>query len=259
MTIPLEFRIMPLFPSSLLGGAAILSASLAEPALAACRNVNHLGQDYIACSFDPAASDIRLYNKDQAGVPFRSFKALSLELRQRGEYLVFAMNGGMYHDDLSPVGLHVEEGTEQAPLNTNPGWGNFHMLPNGAFYVEGGKAGVIAAEAYRAAGIKPRFATQSGPMLVIDGALHPRFLPDSDSLKTRNGVGVTASGEVVFAVSKRPVRFHDFASLFRDELGCPNALFLDGTISSLYAPEINRHDRLFPLGPIIAVVARFPS
>jgi len=114
------------------------------------------------------------------------------------------------------------------------------------------------AEAYRDAGIKPRFATQSGPMLVIDGALHPRFLPDSDSLKTRNGVGVTKSGEVVFVVSKRPVRFHDFATLFLDGLDCPNALFLDGTISSLYAPEINRQDRLFPLGPIIAVVARSP-
>ncbi|MEY9163203.1 uncharacterized protein YigE (DUF2233 family) [Sinorhizobium fredii] len=234
---------MPLFPRALLVGAAILTAglakpSLAEPATAACRTV----------------SDIRLYNKDQAGAPFRSFKALSLEMRQRGEYIVFAMNGGMYHEDLSPVGLHVEEGVEQAQLNTNPGWGNFHLLPNGVFYVDDGKAGVMAAEAYRDAGIKARFATQSGPMLVIDGALHPRFLPDSDSLKTRNGVGVTKSGEVVFAVSKRPVRFHDFATLFRDPLGCPNALFLDGTISSLYAPEINRHDRLFPLGPIIAVV-----
>ncbi|WP_331374920.1 phosphodiester glycosidase family protein [Sinorhizobium chiapasense] len=254
---------MPLFPKAFLVGAAVFMAGFAKPspadaAYAACRSVSHLGQDYIACSFDPAASDIRLYNKDQAGVPFKSFRALSLELRQRDEYLVFAMNGGMYHEDLSPVGLHVEEGVEQAPLNTNSGWGNFHLLPNGVFYVGDGKAGVMAAEAYRAAGIKPRFATQSGPMLVIDGALHPRFLPNSDSLKTRNGVGVTVSGEVVFAVSKRPARFHDFATLFRDALDCPNALFLDGTISSLYAPEINRHDRLFPLGPIIAVVDRFP-
>ncbi|MDK1373251.1 MULTISPECIES: phosphodiester glycosidase family protein [unclassified Sinorhizobium] len=255
---------MPSFPKAFLVGAAILTAGFAEPALAgpidaACRSVTHFGQDYIVCSFDPAASDIRLYNKDQAGVPFKSFKALSLELHHHDEYLVFAMNGGMYHEDLSPVGLHVEEGVEQAPLNTNSGWGNFHLLPNGVFYVGDGKARVMAAEAYRAAGIKPRFATQSGPVLVIDGALHPRFLPNSDSFKTRNGVGVTTSGEVVFAVSKRPVRFHDFATLFRDALGCPNALFLDGTISSLYAPEINRHDRLFPLGPIIAVVASFPQ
>ncbi|RDL51337.1 hypothetical protein BLJAPNOD_02470 [Ensifer sp. M14] len=248
---------MPLFPKPFLVGA-VLSAGLAGPALGACRDVNHLGQDYIACTVDPAENDIRLYNKDQAGVPFRSFRALSLELRHREEYMLFAMNGGMYHDDLSPVGLHIEEGREQAPLNTNTGWGNFHLLPNGVFYIDGGKAGVMAADAYRDARIAPRFATQSGPMLVIDGALHPRFLPDSTSLKTRNGVGVTAAGEVVFAVSKRPVRFHDFATLFRDELDCPNALFLDGTISSLYAPDINRHDRLFPMGPMIAVVGKFP-
>lgn len=249
---------MPLFTRAFIAGAALLSAGLAAPAFGACRDVLHLGETYLACSFDPSTSDIRLYNKDQTGMPFRSFRALSLELRRREQYLVFAMNGGMYHEDLAPVGLHVEEGAELAPLNRNPGWGNFHMLPNGVFYVGDGKAGVMAAEAYRLAGIEPRFATQSGPMLVIDGALHPRFLPDSDSLKTRNGVGVTNSGEVVFAVSKRPVRFHDFATLFRDALDCPNALFLDGTISSLYAPEINRHDRLFPLGPIIAVVATFP-
>ncbi len=140
----------------------------------ACRDVSHLGQDYIACTVDPADNDIRLYNKDQAGVPFRSFRALSLELRHRDEYMLFAMNGGMYHDDLSPVGLHIEEGREQAPLNTNTGWGNFHLLPNGVFYVDGGKAGVMSADAYRAANIRPRFATQSGPMLVIDGELHPR-------------------------------------------------------------------------------------
>lgn len=250
---------MPLFPKPVLIGAAFLSTSLAEPAFSACRTVSHLGEEYVACSFDPESSDIRLYNKDQAGIPFKSFKALSLELRHRDEYLVFAMNGGMYHEDLSPVGLHVEEGVEKTPLNTNPGWGNFHMLPNGVLHVGDGKARVTTAEAYRAAGIRPRFATQSGPMLVIEGALHPRFLPDSDSLKTRNGVGVTNMGAVVFAVSKRPVRFHDFATLFRDRLNCPNALFLDGTISSLYAPEINRHDRLFPLGPIIAVVGRSPK
>lgn len=249
---------MPLFSRAFIAGAALLSAGITAPASAACRDVRHLGEAYIACSFDPAMSDIRVYNKDQAGVPFRSFRALSLELRRRDQYLIFAMNGGMYHADLSPVGLHVEEAKEQAPLNTNTGWGNFHMLPNGVFHIAGGKAGVIAAETYRLAGIKPQFATQSGPMLVVDGAIHPRFLPDSDSLKTRNGVGVTRNGKVVFAVSKRPVRFHDFATLFRDALDCPNALFLDGTISSLYAPEINRHDRLFPLGPIIAVVAGLP-
>ncbi len=240
--------------------AIVLCAGLlfAKPALADCHDVSHLKQTYTICGADPARDDIRLYNKDQAGKPFASFRTLSLALRRHDESLVFAMNGGMYQSDLSPVGLYVEEGVERHPLNTNSGPGNFHLLPNGVFYVAAGKAGVMATAAYKNAGIKPRFATQSGPMLVIDGALHPLFRPDSDSLKIRNGVGVTGFGAVIFAISKTPVRFYDFATLFKDRLNCPNAVFLDGTISSLYAPEIKRHDGLFPLGPIIAVVTKSP-
>jgi len=60
---------------------------------------------------------------------------------------------------------------------------------------------------------------------------------------------------VRFAISDEPVTFYEFASLFRDRLKCPEALFLDGSISSLYAPALERDDRLLPLGPIVAVVA----
>ena len=54
------------------------------------------------------------------------------------------------------------------------------------------------------------------------------------------------------------MRFHDFATLFRDRLGCRNALFLDGSISSLYAPGLRRHDREAVMGTIIAVVRQLP-
>lgn len=101
----------------------------------------------------------------------------------------------------------------------------------------------------------PRFATQSGPMLVIGGEIHPRFLKDSDSLKRRNGVGVTEEGEAVFVLADTPVRFYDFAAFFRDELKTPNALYLDGTISRLYAPELERNDPGEVMGPIVGVVA----
>jgi uncharacterized protein YigE (DUF2233 family) len=107
--------------------------------------------------------------------------------------------------------------------------------------------------------LKPDFATQSGPMLVIDGKLHPRFLPDSDSLKRRNGVGVSRDGMVHFAISENTVRFYDFATLFRDALDAPNALYLDGTISSVDIPAMKRRDSLFAMGPIIAVVDRVPD
>ncbi|HBS32708.1 MAG TPA: hypothetical protein DEA40_13365, partial [Parvularcula sp.] len=84
------------------------------------------------------------------------------------------------------------------------------------------------------------FATQSGPMLVIGGAIHPKFLPEGTSRKRRNGVGVRADGTLVFAISDTPVTFHEFASYFRDALNCPDALYLDGAISRIFAPEIGR-------------------
>ena len=55
------------------------------------------------------------------------------------------------------------------------------------------------------------FATQSGPMLVIDGDLHPRFLPDSTSRFIRNGVGTSADGsKAIFVISNNTVTFHEF-------------------------------------------------
>lgn len=236
-----------------------LMSLFAASAEAACRQVDHLGQSYTVCSFDPGIESIRLYNKDANGTPYRTFRDLAYGLKQEREFMVFAVNGGMYHDDLSPVGLHVEFEKQTKAASTAGGWGNFHLLPNGVFYVDAGSAGVRETKAYLAAGIKPLFATQSGPMLVIGGKLHPRFLADSDSFKVRNGVGVDRKGIVHFAVSNEAVRFHDFATLYRDVLDCPDALFLDGTISSLYAPEIHRHDRFFPMGPIIAVVRPLPG
>ncbi|WP_132956896.1 phosphodiester glycosidase family protein [Rhizobium sp. BK251] len=228
-----------------------------HPAIAGdhCRRVAHLGHHYIVCSFDPAAEELRLYHADASGKPYGSFQAMLDDIEPGGTNILFAMNAGMYHADLSAVGLYVEGGVEQQQISTGRGWGNFHLLPNGVFYLAMGKAGVVETRAYLDAGIKPRFATQSGPMLVIDGKIHPRFLPHSDSLNVRNGVGVDANGIVHAVISEDPIRFYDFALLFRDVLGCDNALFLDGSISSLYAPEINRHDRLFPVGPIFAVVA----
>jgi uncharacterized protein YigE (DUF2233 family) len=188
----------------------------------------------------------------------RRLAELEANLGRRAEHVAFAMNAGMYDEDGRPIGLAIVQGKQKRAINRRKGGGNFHLMPNGVFQVhKDGRAEVVMSARWKPSA-SVRLATQSGPMLVIDGKLHPRFLPDSTSLKTRNGVGVTENGEVVFVISKRPVRFHDFATLFRDTLDCPNALFLDGTISSVYAPEIDRHDRLFPMGPMIAVVGKFP-
>ncbi|WP_246739670.1 phosphodiester glycosidase family protein [Martelella sp. HB161492] len=235
-------------------GLLIVLIAAATPAKAACDNESHSGRDYVVCTFDPAVDDIRLFSLDAGGEPYRSFGNVAKAVETQGLDLAFAMNGGMYDDDGRPIGLYVEDGTTLKPASTRKGYGNFHLLPNGVFALGGGKAVVEETRAYLASGFKADFATQSGPMLVIDGKLHPRFLPDSDSFKRRNGVGVNADGKVVLVISRQAVSFYDFALVFRDDLGCDNALFLDGTISSLYAPELGRNDRLFPLGPIIAVV-----
>lgn len=236
---------------------------LAWPALAGaeehCHKIGYMGTDYEVCAFDPHAQDIRIYNADIDDTPYGGFRALAKDIWLREKRVVrFAVNGGMYHWDLSPVGLFIENGAEKVPASTNTGWGNFHLLPNGIFYIDSEGAGVEETKAFLAAGRKPAFATQSGPMLVIDGNVHPAFLPKSDSFKIRNGVGIDDKGRAVFATSISPVRFYDFALFYRDVLDCRNALFLDGTISSLWVPEWNRQDQSFPLGPIIAVTTTLP-
>jgi uncharacterized protein YigE (DUF2233 family) len=165
------------------------------------------------------------------------------------------MNAGMYHQDRSPVGLLVEGGVERAPIVTAAGPGNFGMRPNGVFCVTEAGFAVVESRAFAADPPACRHASQSGPMLVIDGDLHPRFLPDSDSRFVRNGVGVSADGaRAVFAISDAPVTFHEFARLFRDALGLPDALYFDGQISRLFAPGLGRDDWGFAMGPIVGLV-----
>lgn len=229
------------------------SAYAAGASQAQCRIVDEADARYTVCSFDPRLETIRVYDFAPDGQAYGGFSSLAVQLWKERRVLRFATNGGMYHDDLSPVGLFVEYGIERKAISTRSGFGNFHLKPNGVFYVKGDKAGVMETARYQTSRITPDFATQSGPMLVVSGKLHPKFLADSDSFKRRNGVGIDADGKVHFVISEGTVRFYDFAKFFRDKLGCADALYLDGTISSLYASEIGRHDRLFPMGPIIAV------
>jgi uncharacterized protein YigE (DUF2233 family) len=124
------------------------------------------------------------------------------------------------------------------------------------FFIAGQTAGVLETSRYLKQRLKVDHATQSGPMLVIDGRIHPRISENGPSRKIRNGVGVRDRHKAVFAISDEPVTFGEFARLFKDELGCENALFLDGTISSLFAPGLGRDDSLLPLGPMIGALPR---
>jgi uncharacterized protein YigE (DUF2233 family) len=162
------------------------------------------------------------------------------------------MNAGMYDEAGRPIGLHVEKGEQRRAVNLRDGPGNFHLKPNGVFTVDAqGRVSVMPSARYKPKGV--RWATQSGPMLVIAGKLHPKFTANGESRLIRNGVGVSGPGIAWFAVSEEGVSFGRFARFFRDALGCRDALYLDGTVSSLWDPATDRQDGYSSLGPMIAV------
>ena len=237
-----------------------LLVTLASAQAEVCRDIEDQGAAYTICTVAAGRGDLRLYLRDATGRPYATFAQLAAALAQTKETLLFAMNAGMFEEDLSPVGLFVESGQQRKAANTRDGPGNFHMKPNGIFYFGPRGAGVMETHAFIDAHLHPAFATQSGPMLVIDGAIHPKLQPDGTSAKIRNGVGVRDHGRtIVFAISRDAVSFYRFASLFRDTLRCDNALFLDGTISSLYAPALGRTTQFLPVGPMIGLTEKARS
>ncbi len=200
------------------------------------------GRSYTVTSIDLSRDTLRLYWKNPAtDQPFLRFQTLKKYLASQGQTLLFATNSGIYTPEYVPLGLHIEHGKALTRLNnarSGVGGGNFALRPNGVFWMRGGAAGITETDAYRASSLAPDFAAQSGPLLVIGGQLHPEFNAGSSSFKLRSGVGVCKNGTVKFAISAAPVNFYTFASFFRDGLGCRDALYLDGSISALYTPEL---------------------
>jgi len=197
---------------------------------------------------------VKFYWKDDTNQPFRNFENLRTWLSNRGQKLVFAMNGGMYKTDNSPLGLYIDSGKTIAKLNTASASGNFYLKPNGVFYItKENTSVVISTERFKsAANIK--YATQSGPMLVIDGKIHPEFKQGSSNTNIRNGVGVLANGQVLFVMSKKPINFYDFANYFLKS-GCRNALYLDGFVSRTYLPGQKWEQTEGDFGVIIAEIS----
>ena len=238
-----------------LAAAVTLAADHSAAARAPpCRSMLYGGDAYTVCEVDVRKYAIKLYWKRPSGVPYAYLSALPHSLGANSGKLMFATNAGMFDQAFKPVGLYVEQGREVVHANTRPGHGNFHMKPNGVFYVAGDRAGVLDTESFLRLHPKADLATQSGPMLVINGRLHPRFDRNSTSLKMRTGVGVRDAQTIIFAISDGQVSFAAFAGVFREGLRCDNALFLDGgSAANLYAPSLGRGGNLLSLGPMLAI------
>lgn len=219
-----------------------LLATFAETIAAATAfSVEHRGAGFDVYRLDEGEEqDLRFFWKRPDGTPYATIRALHQALQEQGHELVFAVNGGIYSAQFTPLGLYIEEGKRYYRLNRGDGGGNFFLLPNGVFYITPQGAHVVETKDYRPQA-EVIHAMQSGPILVTGGRIHPRFIPGYHSKHIRNGVGVDAQGRVVFVIADEPVNFHDFATLFSDELECPDALYLDGKISQMYAPELGRY------------------
>lgn len=192
-----------------------------------------LFSNIISYTVDPA--QVRLYWKDDQGQALGSLQRLKDYVEHHDRKLLFAMNGGMFKPDGTPVGLFIQNQLTITASDTAGGNGNFYLKPNGILYITTtGKAGICQTSGFVNQDIN--FATQSGPMLVIDGTIHPAFKKGSANVNIRNGVGILADGKLVFAMSKEGINFYDFAEYFKN-LGCRNALYLDGFVSRTYLPS----------------------
>ncbi len=215
------------------------------------------GNDHAIISYnvDLTQAELKFYWKDHDGNIIRSLQNLKVLADKNHRKLVFAMNGGMYQKDNSPQGLYIEEGKVLSRLNTGSGHGNFHMKPNGVFYITNNNtAHVSQTSAFDPKDVS--YATQSGPMLLIDGHIHPAFQKGSKNLNIRNGVGILPDGNILFALSKNEINFYDFAQYFKDA-GCKNALYLDGFVSRAYIPEKNWIQTDGNFGVIIGVTEKY--
>lgn len=201
-------------------------------------NENAVSEKVLAYTVDAKTQNVNFYWKNDKGEILKSIQGLKNYVESKNQTLTFAMNGGMFTQDFSPLGLLIQNGKTLKALNTANADGNFYLKPNGVFYVTTDNTPSVCKTSDFSDNGKIKFATQSGPMLVIDGEIHSAFKEGSTNLNIRNGVGILPDNKIVFAISKTEINLYDFAKYFQS-LGCKNALYLDGYVSRMYLPEKN--------------------
>lgn len=214
---------------------------------------NQPQEKFATFTVNPNEVNIEFFWKEENGEIFRSIGKLKENLEKKGKEIRFAMNGGMYQEHNQPLGLFIQNRKMITPLNTKENLsGNFYLQPKGVFYLTTDKKGFLkTTQNFKDEG-NIEFATQSGPMLVIDGRINSTFKADSINLNIRNGVCLLEENQVVFSISRSEVNFYEFAKHFKD-LGCQNALYLDGFVSRMYLPEQNIRQLDGDFGVIIGI------
>src|SRR3569833_2370721 len=244
-----------LFPRSarFVGLIALLCLAPAFVAARECSQITYREIRSTICRVDLHTDHLQLFLYDGEGMPFKSLRRLAESLRGQPEQLGVAMTAGMFREAFSPQGLLVMYGRQIHRINLASGFGNFYMKPYGVFVLTTSGDRIVESSRYASLEVPVILATQSGPMLVSGGAIHPGLNPEGTSHNIRNGIGVVNANEIMFAISDEPVTFYEFALLFRDRLKCPDALYLDGSVSSLFVRSLGRADERASLGPIIGV------
>lgn len=235
----------------LVAGVLLAGAAAAGP----CQQRIFENTAFTICGFDTRDMRLAIVDTDSKGRPYRSFAAYAA--RNPSRKVRFAMNAGMFGTDGKPIGLYVENGKVRHKANTRDGGGNFHMKPNGVFaQKDDGTLLLESTEDFLAVSPPVRWATQSGPLLVQHGRIHPAITDDGPSRYIRNGVGLLDGRRAWFVISDEPVSFGRLARFFRDGLSCRDALYFDGGVSSLWIPRERRRDDHALLGPLAIVSDR---
>jgi uncharacterized protein YigE (DUF2233 family) len=206
--------------------------------------IEYKGIPFKVCTLNPNTTSLKMSSYMESGM--MRIKELGDSLQEEKKQLLFATNGGIFSKGYIPGGFFTNNDSLLHTLNEREGAGNFHLLPNGVFYLRNNmKAGVTETQEFKSLDLKDiHLGVQSGPMLVINDEIHPAFRDGSENVHIRNGVGVDGNGDIVFVISEKRTNFYTFASLYKEKLQCKNALYLDGHISEMYVKGLSKEHEI---------------
>ena len=204
------------------------------------RTVRSGSAEFVVARADMRRARLRMLSRDGGA---QSFADAERALRERGERLLLATNGGLFHDG-APIGLHVEDGRAVRPLNLDtappPGHrpGNFYYLPNAVLFQDrSGDVTIRDARRMRGRTEAVRDGLQSGPALLLDGAAHRVARPPNRGVPhaSRSAACVVNPRELLIVFAPDPTTFPQLTRFLAAQ-GCRDAVFLDANVPGIYAP-----------------------